>query len=65
MTDDTEQRPVVHTVGEARKILRISHGAAYNGIRSGEIPSIRIGKRILIPAAALQRLLEEAGEKNA
>ena len=61
--NDKEQRPAVHTVTEARKILRISHGAAYAGIRNGDIPSIRIGKRILVPAGALQRLLDQADEK--
>lgn len=32
--------------------------AAYDAVRTGEIPSIRIGRRILVPVAALLRLLE-------
>jgi excisionase family DNA binding protein len=54
--------PAVHTVTEARKILRISHGSAYAGIKSRSIPHIRIGKRILVPAGALQKLLDRAGK---
>ncbi|MFC1926779.1 helix-turn-helix domain-containing protein, partial [Chloroflexota bacterium] len=45
------------TVEEARELLRISRGLIYDAIRRGEIPSIRIGRRILIPTSALQQLL--------
>jgi excisionase family DNA binding protein len=31
--------------------------SAYAAVRSGEIPSIRIGRRLLIPRVALDRLL--------
>ena len=46
------------TVMEAAKLLRLSRGLAYEGVRLGQIPSIHIGRRILIPRAALQRLLD-------
>jgi excisionase family DNA binding protein len=54
--------PLVFTVEEARYRLGLSRGGCYEAIRRGEIPSIRIGKRILIPRAALQRLLD--GKRN-
>jgi len=47
----------VVTVGEAAAILRISRGAAYEAVKRSEIPSIRIGRRLLVPAAALERML--------
>jgi excisionase family DNA binding protein len=50
----------VLTVREARRVLRLSHGAFYNGLANGSIPSIRIGRRYLIPRAALQALLDKA-----
>lgn len=40
--------PVVLTVEEAAELLRISRGSAYEAVRTGEIPSIRIGRRIII-----------------
>jgi len=51
---------LVLTVGEAAKLLRLSKTTTYDQIRQGSIPSIRMGKRILVPRAALMRKLEEA-----
>ncbi len=45
-------------VEEAAALLGIGRSAAYEGVRSGQIPSIRIGKRVLVPRAALERLLD-------
>lgn len=50
---------VVLTVDELASILKISRPQAYLGVKRGEIPHIRIGKRILIPRAALEKLLNE------
>jgi excisionase family DNA binding protein len=46
------------TVEEVAATLGISLSHAYEAIRRGEIPSIRIGRRVLVPRAALERLLE-------
>ena len=50
----------VFTVSEVAKILRISKDTAYEAVRRGEIPHMKFGKRIIVPAAALAKLL--AGE---
>ncbi|HEY5378696.1 MAG TPA: helix-turn-helix domain-containing protein [Pseudolabrys sp.] len=55
MTQDTQEK--VCTVEEAAHMLRISRASAYEGVHTGQIPSIRIGKRLLIPRVALERLL--------
>jgi excisionase family DNA binding protein len=47
----------VLTVSETARLLRISRGAAYEAIRTGQIPSLRIGRRILVPTSLLLRLL--------
>ncbi len=52
---DPERRIV--TVNEAAAMLRISRGAAYEAARRKEIPTIRIGRRLLVPLAALERML--------
>ena len=48
------------TIVEVAKVLGIGRNQAYEAARRGEIPSIRIGKRLLVPLAALERMLEEA-----
>ena len=45
---------------ETAKLLRIGRGTVYEQIRLGVIPSIRIGRRILVPKAPLMRMLEGA-----
>jgi excisionase family DNA binding protein len=47
----------VVTLNEAASILRISRGSAYEAAKRKEIPTIRIGRRWLVPLAALERLL--------
>jgi excisionase family DNA binding protein len=47
----------VVTLSEAAAILRISRGSAYEAAKRKEIPTIRIGRRLLVPAAALERML--------
>jgi excisionase family DNA binding protein len=46
------------SVEQTATILGISRGAAYEHARSGVIPTIRLGKRLLVPKAALEKLLE-------
>jgi excisionase family DNA binding protein len=59
VADAAEQRltRATHTVEEAAAILGISRQTAYEGCRSGDIPCVRIGKRMLVPAEALARIL--------
>ena len=45
-------------VERVAKALGISRNATYNGVESGEIPSIRIGRRIVVPTAAVRRMLQ-------
>lgn len=55
---EEQEKNLVLTVMETAKLLRLSRGLAYEAVRLNQIPSIRIGRRILIPRAALTRLLE-------
>jgi excisionase family DNA binding protein len=47
----------VATLTEAAVILGISRGSAYEGAKRKEIPTIRIGRRLLVPIEALNRIL--------
>jgi len=51
---------LVYSVDEAADLLGIGRGAAYEAVKAGEIPSVRIGKLIRIPRAALHKMLENA-----
>jgi len=50
------------TVREVACLLGISRGLAYDKCRVGEIPSLRIGRRMLVPKVALELMLQKAGE---
>jgi excisionase family DNA binding protein len=50
-------RPITVTVEQAAELLGISRTTAYQCVRDGVIPSVRLRRRILIPTQALDRLL--------
>jgi len=51
------------TVPEAAQMLGISRNFAYELVKRGELPVRKLGKRLLIPRVALEKMLEEGGEK--
>ncbi|MBV8798448.1 MAG: helix-turn-helix domain-containing protein [Alphaproteobacteria bacterium] len=61
MALDADGRKVI-TVPEAAQELGISRNSGYEAAARGELPTIRIGRRLLVPRAALDRLLSEAGK---
>lgn len=46
------------SVEAAGHFLGLSRGTAYEAVRAGTIPCLRFGKRIVVPTAAIRRLLE-------
>jgi len=54
----TEER-LTYTLTEAARRLGISRALAYEAANRGELPVCRIGRRLLVPRAALARLLED------
>ena len=56
-------RELTVSVDDAAVLLRLSRGGAYNAVRDGQIPSIKIGRAIRVPTAALRTMLRiEAAE---
>ena len=45
------------TVEEAARALGIGRQSAYNAARDGSLPVIHVGRRLVVPRVALQRLL--------
>lgn len=52
-----EDLPLLLTVPEAAKVLRVGVSRAYEMAQRGEIPAVRIGRRIRIPREGLKPLL--------
>lgn len=48
------------TVPEAAAMLGVSRNFGYELVKQGQLPAIRLGKRILIPRIALEKRLAEA-----
>jgi excisionase family DNA binding protein len=49
------------TVEEAGTLLGISRTLAYDLVRRGEIPSLRLGRRVVVPVHALELMVPGVG----
>ncbi len=54
------KRRLALTVPETAKLLGVDRTSIYDSVISGQLPSVRIGQRIVIPKAALVKILSEA-----
>jgi excisionase family DNA binding protein len=57
-TDNWRDRTTI-TVPEAAAVLGIARNTAYQAAKSGELPVIPMSARLLVPVAALKRLIGE------
>ena len=68
MTDMTNETGKVDrltfTVEEAAQLLGISRGLAYEMARSGKLPVVRLGRRLLVSRGALERMLDQPEDIN-
>ncbi len=53
---DPQHEPVL-SVERAAQLLGIGRATAYAAAQRGEIPTLRFGRRIVVPTAQLARLL--------
>jgi excisionase family DNA binding protein len=56
----TSPRCKTYSVPQAAEVLGIGRNQAYEAIRRGEIPAVRIGNRLLVPRLALEQRLAGA-----
>ncbi|MFC2032123.1 helix-turn-helix domain-containing protein [Chloroflexota bacterium] len=47
------------TVPEAAEMLSLSRNFAYELVKQGKLPVVKLGKRLLIPRVALENMLEK------
>lgn len=52
---DPKQQPFI-TVEETAELLGMGRNVTYRAVAEGQIPSIRVGKLIRVPTAAIRRL---------
>lgn len=52
--------PRTMTVTEAAIALGISRSSAYECVRTGDLPALRLGGRIIVPIQAIDQMLESA-----
>ena len=59
------EQPTVLTVDQVAHRLGVSRDTVYRAAKRGEVPSIRVGRRLLVPADAFERLMrgEWTGER--
>jgi excisionase family DNA binding protein len=55
--------PTLLTVPETAAYLRISRNTAYEIVKRGELPSVRLGRVIRVPRASLDAWIVEAAQR--
>ncbi len=50
--------PRTYTIDQAAQLLGIGRNQCYEAAKRGDIPCIRLGRRMVIPRAAFDRLLD-------
>lgn len=58
-TTSDHQGPLAVSVPEAARLLGISRGLAYELVARGELPSVRLGRRLVVPSHALVALVDD------
>ena len=60
----SNREALVYNVSEVAQLLGMGKTATWEAIWRGEIPHLKIGRRVLVPRAASQSLLSQAGSDN-
>lgn len=53
-----EQDRLTLSIEEAASLLGISRALAYDLVRRGELPRLRLGRRVVVPRKALENFIE-------
>lgn len=56
---NTEDLPFTLTGGDVAAALNISRAGAYNLMKKGGFPALKIGKRVVVPKGSFLRWMEE------
>jgi excisionase family DNA binding protein len=64
ITSKDKSERLTLSVAEAAACLGLSRNAAYSAAKNGQIPCIKIGKRLLVPKIQLEKLLKGNGNET-
>ena len=64
-TSDAHGRRLTVSVVEAARMLGIGRTLAYEAARNGDLRTIRVGRRVLVPLVAIEALLADAADGQA
>lgn len=64
MTMSATEPRLAYGVSELAGLIGVSKKAVYDRVKSGEIRSGRLGKKILIPAEEVERLLDSESDQE-
>lgn len=56
--DEIRSRATLDVWPETGRLLGLSRNSTYRAVKNGEIPTLRLGSRLLVPVPALLRMLE-------
>ena len=56
------QEKLAISVEEAGRLLGLSRGSAYEAVMTGQLPAIRVGRRLLVPVERLKERLNGINE---
>ena len=63
MAREREVERATYTIGEAAKALGIGKNTAYEAAKRGDLPIVKIGKRLLVQGRAFEAMLAGDGNK--
>ena len=64
MNSEPQEESLLLNIREGARLLRVSRSRVYELVNSRQIPSVRLGKRMLIPRAQLARFIEETAKDS-
>ncbi len=59
-----KQEKLTYDIEEAGRLLGLSRPSAYLAAKRGEIPTLRLGRRLVVPKSALEKMLANAWQKE-
>lgn len=70
MNENTEakqrcNRPTFYTVAETARLLRLDRATLYRAIRDDAFPAVRVRSRHIVPAVAVEQMVNEAVRSGA
>jgi excisionase family DNA binding protein len=62
--EEGKDLPPLLTIAEACKLLGIGRDVGYRAARSGDLPTLRWGRRFFVPTARLREVIGLSAEKR-